>query len=1466
MELSFFDHVVGNLDWSVRRAIAHPSIAITVVEFGALLIHSFSLLFIHTTCIPENDEESNHPGGAFQLSFSHPLLALFSLLDKSPIMTQTVSSCQDHLAESFLDVALISSLVVGLISWLVESLEGNIEAAYREFVGQCRLVTLMAAALATALMPPAYVPQTLSVYLLYTTSRYVFYGWTVLGSFIRKSQVDVMGIQLPSFTLELPLILLLAFIATKKLDGSDHGLIIGVNEVSVQTLFLANTVYLGKEEADEAHAASQTDPRLSLEYKCRYKETRIDVVQTLFLANTVDLGKEEADEAYAASQTDTRLFSEYECRYEETRIDVVTFPEDLDLDLGQEADEAYAARKTDLGLLSDHKRQPEETGREVVASRQAPTSAARGTTSHDSSTGATAHDRSGEETSEAAGQETELVPYVSSKRKAPDSEMKHPLQLHMESLSLGAAIKMVVREQKTHLYAMKTEGSRGSDTGAEKSFTGIKVTHVSSDDIEPPPETSGSTTSPSDSDSSSIENALYTGKGGFVSVCARVASEQNCQETALAKASELITEAIQKFGEYRKLHVIVSVCTRVASEQNCQETALAKASELITEAIQKFGEYRKLHVIVSVCTRVASEQNCQETALAKASELVTEAIRKFGRKLKSPPLHIEVLTLSHSGGSSAASGSSGNSNPKSVTSGGIESNLLLDIVIHAIYGPPFLAEVGCDPADMRPEVNAVAAAGLRADIAERMLTETLFQSNHVAEASSLIVTMGPAPIYGPHHHFRLAEMSTVSESDQAEGSGPKPGSSRHKTKPFRSDSRARASAHAGASISTTGASTSSGVGRPTMTGALPLPYDEALSRALQTLDLVEETQQAEGGGMALLTEEPAVVDMRLQTGEAGMLGHLEDAAEAEEAEKEEFIDMPSYGGDKPGSPSKNCGLRDEEHGGVMRCDEEHIGCKMEESDEEDMPCDPAQVWCSGGPIEGPSPDRCYLSPVALPQSSPILGISTKGASSTQNILVLTDFLGMVDTYKGHMQLLVTQSGSVLHRQTLSHGDFQHGVCTVVLPVSGLGLGTLFCHLIFSKTPFDDHSTESYQVESGSQVPKPSPRPTQQPEMAKTGIPVEPDDSAVKEGTADEIFSSGGAAHAAGVPSAEDETQQGVRFVASLPLLCLPDGAAGEMRTLFEKMVRKMHSQLRRLARINAIAGPVGTRSTAEAGAAATGVGFFTPTRSSEGSPVESPRKTAEPDTETSHTTLRYPVPGQSSPESLLFVTPSKGVPQNEQATTEEAMQAVEASTEEVPIARKINTEVVPDVREADVQAAHGRSTTDVQSPLAPTVASVALRLEEATPDEAIVHQMEGSGLDTRAGPRGYVFRVPEYHEESPRSPKSAEEGEDPIDLEEKAEYAERVSAYQEADDAEIDMKDKEERSAKAKAAKPSFELVMRFDVIRCRAYQEHFCPLAADLQCILSLGSLRERTAQISALAPTESSSSSAVKNQTGAV
>eukprot|EP00798_Chlamydomonas_sp_ICE-L_P015190 gene15190-21265_t len=1324
MELIFFDNFIGNLDWSVRTALAHLSIAITVVEFGALLIHSFSLLFLHTTCIPENDEESSHPGGAFLLSFSHPLLALFSFLDKSPIMAHKVSSCQDHLAENFLDVALISSLVVGLISSLVDGLELNIVAAYREFVvGATAPVPLING------MPPSRRPSCLPPRIPPTDP-----GHPALIA--QQSRVDVMGIQLPSFILELPLILLLALTVFKKLDGSDHQLMISVNEVSAVMLVSMLAMFA----------------------------TMFHHRQSLFLLDdTVDLRQ-------------------------------------------MEADEAYAARQLDLGLLSDHKRRPEETGREVISSRQPPISAARG---------ATAHERAGKEPSIAAGQETELVPYVSSESKAPDSEMQNPLKLDVESLCLEAAMKMVVREQKTRLKkaaAMEAEGSRVSDTGAEKSSSGFKVTQVSSEDmITPAPETSESTTTPTDSDSSSTEIDVYTGKGGFVSVCARVALEHSCQETALAKASELITEAIHKFG----------------------------------------------------------------------------------LQLKSPPLHIEELTLSRAGGRSASSGSSGNNNPKSVPSGGIEGSLLVDIIMHAIYGPPFLAEVGCDPADMRPEVNAAAAAGLRADIAEKMLTETLFQTNHVADPNSLIVTMGPAPIYGPHHHFRLAAMSTVSVSDQAEDSGTKPGSSRDKETHIRSDSRARARAHAGASTSTTGASTAAGVGGPTMAGASPSPYDKSPGGALQTLDLVGEMQQAEGGGMALLMEEPAVVDMRLQTGEAGMLGHLEDAGEAEEADRDEYRDMPSYGSNAPGSHSKSYGLRDEEIGGVMRCDEEHRGGDEEESDEEDMPCNPAQVWCSGGSIEGPAPDRCYLNPVALPQFPPVLGISTRGASSTQKILVITDFLGMVDTFKGHMQLLVTQSGSVLRRQTLSHADFKHGVCTIALPASGLDLGTLFCHLIFSKTPYDEHATKSDPVSSGSQGRQPTPQPTPQPEKAKPGVPEEPDGSATKEGAVAEIPSSGGAAAAAGVPSVEDETKQGVRFVASLPLLCLPDGAAdgaaGEMRTLFEKMVRKTHSQLRRIARKNAISGPAGTRSTAEAGAAATGVGFFTPVGSSEGSPEEYSKETAEPGTETSDAKLRFAVPWRSSLESPLFVPPSKGVPQAVQAppsegvrqavegrtsegvpqavqampseevlqavqaTAEEEMQAVEAASEDVSVARKISAEEVPDALENAVQAVQGVSTTDVQAPLAATLASPAPRLEEATPNEALVHQMERSGLNTRADTQGDEFEVPEYHEESPRSSRSAEEGEARRDLEEKAEYAERVSAYQEADDAEIDKKGEKKHSSKAKAkpAKSSLELVTRFDVIRCRAYQEHFCPLAADLQCILSLGSLRDRIARDEAEAPT---------------
>eukprot|EP00798_Chlamydomonas_sp_ICE-L_P017668 gene17668-24018_t len=824
-----------------------------------------------------------------------------------------------------------------------------------------------------------------------------------------------------------------------------------------------------------------------------------------------------------------------------------------------------------------------------------------------------------------------------------------------------------------------------------------------------------------------------------------------------------------------------------------------------------------------------------------------------------------------------------------------------------------------------------------------------------------------------------------------------------------------------------------------------------------------------------------------------MMGHVEDAVEAEEEEKEEDIQMTSCGGGKPRNHSNNYGT----------CDEEHGGCDVEET-EEDMPCNPDQVCHLASPPTfspvcawtGAAPDRCYLSPVALPQPSPVLGISTMGSSSTQKILVLTDFLGMVDTYKGNMQLLVTQSGSVLGCQTLSHTDFKEGVCTMALPNTGLGLGTIFCHLIFSNTPFDENSTESDPVSSGSHGPQPARHPTQQLEKSKKGVPEEPDDSDMEEGKAAEIPSfSGGDAPAAGGPSVEDETQLGVRFVVSLPLLCLPDGAAGEMRTLFEKMVDKMHSQLREIARRNAIAGPAGTRSSAEAGAAATGVGFFTP-KGQEGSF----RGTAEPATDTAHATLRFPVPGQSSLESPLFQTPftetpvtespvghvdgatglvltksappapsaiealqavqaanadvnqavqttiaqalqavqatagqvQQGVPENAKqalqavqaaseevnkavqetidesltaaritseevheavrstaevahlavlatntgvqqavqviiqeaqqsvpasaeevqasvpataeevqatvpataeevqatvpataeevqatvsATTEEmqaavpapteeealqvveanikkalqdvhttvsgALHAIEATAEQVKVAMQAATEGVPQpvlpttamqaategvpqavpptteeamqaveaaneevapqaVLDTAVHAVQGGSTSVVQAPLDPALASLAPRLEEAK-GEALVHQMARSRLDTRADEQGYLFTVPECHKESPRK-----EGAARTDLEERAEYAEHVSAYQEADAVEFDKQDKQEHyaKAKAKAAKPALNLVMRFDVIRCRAYQEHFCPLAADLQCILSLGSLRERNAR----------------------
>eukprot|EP00798_Chlamydomonas_sp_ICE-L_P017667 gene17667-24016_t len=104
---------------------------------------------------------------------------------------------------------------------------------------------------------------------------------------------------------------------------------------------------------------------------------------------------------------------------------------------------------------------------------------------------------------------------------------------------------------------------------------------------------------------------------------------------------------------------------------------------------------------------------------------------KLGRHLRSPPLHIEVLTLSHSGGSS---GSSGNSDPKTMSSGGMEGNARADIVTHAIYGPlPFRSE-GAGPKLVRPRVTSAVAAALRKEIADRMLAEPSFQSNHVTKA------------------------------------------------------------------------------------------------------------------------------------------------------------------------------------------------------------------------------------------------------------------------------------------------------------------------------------------------------------------------------------------------------------------------------------------------------------------------------------------------------------------------------------------------------------------------------------------------------------------------------------------------------------------------------------------------------------------------------------------------------------
>eukprot|EP00798_Chlamydomonas_sp_ICE-L_P017666 gene17666-24014_t len=319
------------------------------------------------------------------------------------------------------------------------------------------------------------------------------------------------------------------------------------------------------------------------------------------------------------------------------------------VDLGQkEAGEAYAPSGTDPRLSLGHERPSDETMRDGVTSPKALALAATGTA---------AHERAEEEASKVAGHETEVEQYASSNDRASDSKMSSAMTYNIESLPMGVALKRrVMQAEKERLKAaaaLEAEGRMSSDTKAERSFSGYKLTHVSSQDmIVSPQDTSESTPTTSESESSSMENALYSGKGGFVSVCSRVASEESCQETAFARASELITGAIQNFG----------------------------------------------------------------------------------RHLRSPPLHIEVLTLSHSGGSS---GSSGNSDPKSMSSGGMEGNARADIVTHAIYGPPFLSEVGCDPRRVRPEVNAAVAAALRKEIADRMLAETSFQSNHVTQGRGL---------------------------------------------------------------------------------------------------------------------------------------------------------------------------------------------------------------------------------------------------------------------------------------------------------------------------------------------------------------------------------------------------------------------------------------------------------------------------------------------------------------------------------------------------------------------------------------------------------------------------------------------------------------------------------------------------------------------------------------------------------